>query len=126
MFKRLSHAILIFTVILTVFGQWGVLQSLAWTSMLVNNLHSCSLEAAVARTFDGRHPCCLCKAIAAHKQSEQKKDVSQPLQKLEFPPLKTECRLIAPAPCRNFPPPGGLAAAPVAKPPTPPPRSAFA
>ena len=38
--------------------------------MLTQNLRTGSLEDAVTKTFDGQHPCCLCKQIAAGKKSE--------------------------------------------------------
>lgn len=65
-------------------AHWGILQSVAWTTMLVNHLHTGSLRQAVSATFDGKHPCCLCKAVAAAKKSEQKKPVVVSLKQLEF------------------------------------------
>jgi hypothetical protein len=62
---------------------WMLLQSVAWTTMLAANLRSGSLQAAVQQTFDGKHPCCLCKAIANAKQGEKKNDFPAPVQKLD-------------------------------------------
>jgi hypothetical protein len=54
------------------------LQSVAWTTMLVTNAqHSSSLVQVVARTFDGQHPCDLCKRISSAQHS-QKKQPTQP------------------------------------------------
>jgi hypothetical protein len=77
---------------------WAALQTVAWTVMLADNLQSSSFQVAVTKTFDGQHPCCLCKAIAAGKKSEKKTDFSFPSQKLEFPPLNETFALIAPSP----------------------------
>jgi hypothetical protein len=63
---------------------WMVLQSIAWTTMLAENLHTDSLSQAIVRTFDGKHPCCICKAIAKGKQSEKKPDFQAETQKLDF------------------------------------------
>ena len=64
---------------------WLALQSVAWTSMLAENLQTTtSWQVAITRTFDGRHPCCLCKEIAKDKQSEKKSDAQAELKKLDF------------------------------------------
>jgi hypothetical protein len=63
---------------------WLALQSVAWTAMLAENLHSTSWQQAVERTFDGKHPCCLCRQIAAAKQSEKKSDVQMEIKKLDY------------------------------------------
>lgn len=63
---------------------WLALQSVAWTSMLAENLQSVSWQRAVQRTFDGKHPCCLCKEIAKDKQSEKKSDIQTELKKLDY------------------------------------------
>jgi hypothetical protein len=62
---------------------WSFLQSLAWTTMLADNLRTTSFSAALQRTFDGKHPCPLCKAIAQGKKSEKKSDALLPLKKFE-------------------------------------------
>ena len=88
-------------------AHWAALQTVAWTAMFADNLQSSSFQAAVTKTFDGQHPCCLCKAIAAGKKSEKKTEFSFPSQKLEFPPLNEIFALIAPPafqllPQKNF------------------------
>lgn len=65
---------MIFAVLAATDTHWLVLQSVAWTSMLFSNLRTDTVEQAVAQTFDGKHPCCLCKAIHKGKQSEKKSD----------------------------------------------------
>jgi hypothetical protein len=71
--------------VVSIGGPWPVLQSVAWMGMLIDYSREGSVTVAVAKTFDGQHPCPLCKAIAAGKKSETKKEFSQKLQKLEFP-----------------------------------------
>jgi len=51
--------------------------------MLVDNLTTSSFSVAVQRTFDGKHPCALCKAIAEGKKSEKKSDSLVSLKKFE-------------------------------------------
>ena len=56
--------------------------------MLAANLSSQqSLTEAVSQTFDGEHPCPLCKAIAAGKKSGKKSEAIAPVLKMEFPPV---------------------------------------
>lgn len=52
--------------------------------MLVENLQTESLDRAIVTTFDGKHPCCLCKQIAKSKQSEKKSDSETTLRRLDF------------------------------------------
>ena len=55
-------------------GQWLALQSVAWTSMLVQNSLRGSLREAVSRTFDGAHPCSLCHVVQKGRSAEKKND----------------------------------------------------
>src|SRR5450755_331589 len=54
---------------------WIVLQSVAWTSMVVKYSQGSSLYQAVEKTFDGNHPCSLCHAVLKGKNSEKKSDL---------------------------------------------------
>lgn len=63
---------------------WGFLQSVAWVSMVVSYSQDAPLKEAVAKTFDGKHPCALCKAVAAGKKSEKKSEFPVAGKKLEF------------------------------------------
>ncbi len=45
-----------------------------------------SLETAIEKTFDGKHPCALCREIAKGRQGEKKSDVQSEVKKLEFVP----------------------------------------
>jgi len=103
---------------------WTLLQSLAWTTMLVDNLTSTSFSAALQRTFDGKHPCALCKAIAEGKKSEKKADTLLRLKKFEG---LTAAVVISLPPPASFPPieaPHAALETVSQAPPTPPPRSA--
>src|SRR5271157_4336707 len=62
---------------------WCFLQSFAWTTMLVDNLTTSSFSLALQRTFDGKHPCALCKTIAQGRKSEKKSDTLLSLKKFE-------------------------------------------
>jgi hypothetical protein len=106
-FVRTGKIFLIITLAAMLGAHWAALQTVAWTAMLADNFQSSSFQTAVTKTFDGQHPCCLCKAIAAGKKSEKKAEFSFPSQKLEFPPLNEIFALIAPQafqlpPQKNF------------------------
>lgn len=124
MLLRLSKVCVVFALVATISAHWALLQTVAWTTMLADNLQSRSLHDAVAMTFDGQHPCPLCKAIAAAKKSEQKNQISFERQKLEFPPIQEGLILTAPLPV-EIPSPNTYSESVPQKPPTPPPRGFF-
>jgi hypothetical protein len=106
-FKRLGKIFLITALVTMLGAHWALLQTVAWTTMIADNLCTHSVKEAVTETFDGRHPCPLCRAIAAGKQSEKKTEFLLQSQKLEFPPVKENFVLIAPSqfqllPLANF------------------------
>ncbi|HEX3716896.1 MAG TPA: hypothetical protein VH595_02930 [Verrucomicrobiae bacterium] len=122
MLARFAKTMMVAALVAMTGGQWALLQSVAWTTMLADNLSRGSVTEAFSRTFDGKHPCPICKAIAAGKKSERKKDSIPQLQKFEFPlaqehPLLTDLvRFDTPPPSVAFP------KSQIQKPPVPPPR----
>jgi hypothetical protein len=52
--------------------------------MVVNYSRDGSVGEAFAKTFDGKHPCHLCKAIAAGKKAEKKSEFPVAGKKFEF------------------------------------------
>ncbi len=108
-------------------AQWIVLQSLAWAGMVVSYSQKAPLAVALSHTFDGKHPCCLCKAIVAGKQSGKSHEFTLQLKKLEFPPAPENFVPLAPMQFQLLPMANNASAEFLAqKPPTPPPRSFFA
>jgi hypothetical protein len=103
---------------------WGFLQSFAWTTMLVDNLTTNSFCVALQRTFDGKHPCHLCKAVAEGKKSEKKSDILLPLKKLEAFNQSVTFVLSPPASFPGIEAPNALLETLADAPPTPPPRAA--
>jgi hypothetical protein len=124
-FAKAGKFLTVVALVTTLGAHWTLLQTVAWTTMLANNLQSGSFQTAVADTFDGRHLCPLCKAIAAAKQSEKKTDFSLQSQKLEFPPIKDEFVLVAPSQFQLLPPEDFFAKVLVQKPLLRPPRGFF-
>lgn len=52
--------------------------------MLVANARHAPLSEAVAKTFDGAHPCDLCHAVAAGKKSEKKSELLPGIAKMDL------------------------------------------
>lgn len=81
---RFGHFCLVLALVALMGGHWAVLQTVAWTAMLADNLETESFEEAVKNTFSGKRPCKLCKSIASGKQEEKKSDLPEFAKKLEF------------------------------------------
>jgi hypothetical protein len=104
-------------------GHLAILQSFAWVTMVAGYSQTGPLKEALIKTFDGKHPCAICKFVAKEKKSEQKQETSKLLTKLDF--------FLASAQVSVYPPdPEPLRSAPFRAadprsemPPTPPPRS---
>ena len=125
MLARLGKILIVIALTTMVGLHWTLLQTVAWTGMLANNLCTESLSQAVSNTFNGDHPCPLCRAIAAAKKSEKKSEALAASLKFEFPPSQAGFVLTAPP---RFQSATALDSAPQScrpKPPTPPPRSFF-
>jgi hypothetical protein len=125
-FVRLGKFFLVISLVATLGAHWALLQTVAWTTMLADNLRTHSLSESVARTFDGKYPCPICKAIAAGKKSEKKSEFTLQMQKLEFPPAKESPALIAPSDFQLLPLADSFAESFIPQPLTPPPRGFFA
>jgi hypothetical protein len=65
-------------------AHWLVLQSVAWTGMLVTRASNGSLIEAVKLTFDGAHPCALCERIEAGRKGEKQQENSALPLKIEL------------------------------------------
>jgi hypothetical protein len=65
---------------------WALLQTVAWTSMLVSYSRNASFAEAVVKTFDGKHPCPMCLMIRDGRQQEERQQKNVPLIKIEKMP----------------------------------------
>ncbi len=84
MISSIGRAATIFALCLSLGFHWLALQSVAWTTMLVANARHAPLSEAVAKTFDGAHPCELCHAVADGKKSEKKSEVLPTIVKMDL------------------------------------------
>jgi hypothetical protein len=95
--KRLGQILVMVALLAAMGTHWVVFQSVAWTTMLAGNLRTTSLPQAVQRTFDGKHPCSLCKQIERGKKTEKKTTPALELRKFEFAHEHTVFAFCAPA-----------------------------
>lgn len=124
--SRSARVLVMVALCLSIGTHWAALQSVAWATMLIHNSQRASLAEAFAKTFDGQHPCNLCKGVAAAQHSEKKGD-AQPLT--VKPDLICATRVVALTPsCAEhvFAPYSAIASARVSSPPAPPPRPQLA
>ena len=105
--------------------QWFCLQSVAWASMLVERTAQSDWREAVRTTFDGQHPCQLCRVVQS-AQSEDG-DSTDPIQVPQFELLcggaSTPWVESRPRPVPQFGDPVMIPQRRL-RPPSPPPRSA--
>jgi hypothetical protein len=81
-------------------GHYGVLQALAWSKMLVDYSQQDGLVVGAIKTFDGNHPCCMCKQIGAAKKAdaEQSRDNKVSVSGLVLKEFVTSREILAKAP----------------------------
>jgi hypothetical protein len=83
-FSRFGRLLLILALLSATGTHWVMLQSVAWAAMLADNARTDSFPTAIEKTFDGKHPCSLCKQIAKGRHSQNKSDQQNDVKRLEF------------------------------------------
>jgi len=104
---------------------WAFLQTVAWAGMIVRYAQEAPVTVALAKTFDGEHPCKLCTQITKAKQSEQKRLYKVELSKLEFPRVCEQFVFCAPSFCWNMKAGNVTSDVLTQAPPVPPPRGSL-
>ena len=110
--------------ILAVGGHWAVLQSVAWVGMTISYAKEASLSDAIKMTFDGQHPCKLCKVVEQGKKAERKQATLKAETKLDFFCLRALAFLLPTRPLTLVNSVDDAALHRALPPPTPPPRLA--
>ena len=84
-FRNISRLAAIIAVLVLCGGHLATLQVVAWTGMVVSYSARDGFVAGVKNTFDGEHPCSLCKAVKKGQQQEEQKpaSVQSRVQKIE-------------------------------------------
>jgi hypothetical protein len=65
-------------------GHLALLQTYAWTSMIVEYSGISSVSEAVEKTFDGEHPCELCKVVEKSKHEDKEQQMLKSEIKIEM------------------------------------------
>lgn len=125
--RRCARLLVLLVLSLSLGLHWAVLQTAAWTGMLVSYSRVASFQEAWQMTFDGRHPCQVCKFVEAGRAAEQQQQDLLPLPRLEpVLPVNAVTTVVQPeGPERVVqfaPPPQSPGRAD--RPPVPPPRAA--
>ena len=102
-------------------GHWAVLQTVAWTGMVIEYSRESPLAAALTKTFSGKAPCKMCKAIEVGKEKESRLPATVKADKKID---KFLARAVQPAPLPAagnyfYPPVEGAASARPTSPPAP-------
>ena len=94
MFSFPGRTITVVTLCLAVGLHWLTLQSVAWTAMMFRNVTQVSFCQAVKRTFDGAHPCSLCRIVNKGNASDQKRDAQISSAKIDLVCISRVIRLL--------------------------------
>ena len=104
-------------------GHWAMLQGVAWATMVRDFSRTGSVTSAVEKTFDGKHPCPLCKKIASARAHEEKAPVTVKAEKKAELFVATSSEIVPrpsvgifvypPLPCVNPPEPPSAPPVPV-------------
>lgn len=119
--NRVVRTLAVLLLALFLGAHWLALQSVGWATMLVTRTQTSGWQEAVRTTFDGLHPCAVCRLVAAGKKAESEQVTVYKPTKLESaamgeplripdPPLPlpvlVEVTCIPSSPCRPpLPPP---------------------
>jgi hypothetical protein len=86
MFQVLHNAgryLLIGALFVSLGGHFALVQTFAWGNMLMEYSHGSSVREAARKTFNGEHPCHLCKLVKESKKQEEKKPLLKAAAKME-------------------------------------------
>lgn len=83
--RSAGRIILIAALVLSVGLHWAALQSAAWVGMIVSYSQDGSVAEAFGKTFDGAHPCGLCKLVEDGTSHEQEQESEKsPVKKIDL------------------------------------------
>jgi hypothetical protein len=82
--SRLPKLLMVLALATSIGLHWAFFQSVAWVGMVITYSQGAPLKEALVKTFDGKHPCLLCKQIAQERKGQPKSDRQFEPKKLEF------------------------------------------
>ncbi len=120
---RVAKWLVVAALALTLGLHWAVLQSAAWVGMAVKFSQDSSFGVALGKTFDGQHPCQLCKFVENGKKSAPKDEFSKVSLKLDGLCAPAAWTLTSPQISTDASPAPLFLTARFLAPPVPPPRA---
>lgn len=120
----LVHLAIITALIVGTGAQWFMLQTVAWTNMLVSFSQSTSIAKAFEKTFDGQNPCELCTHIRDAKKETEQEKAPQPEFHIQGVLAPVVTAIAPPWVPLFYPVSESIASARAQSPPSPPPRTA--
>ena len=124
-FRCIGRIATIFALCCAIGLHWVALQSVAWTTMILDYSKRGSLCKAITQTFDGAHPCSLCHVVDRGKTTEKKSDLQLLTPKIDMICTKRAISLIRPCAYVDYVA-GDFAVFKIGEsPPVPPPRNSF-
>lgn len=121
---RLVKWIAVLSLTFVLGGHWAVLQSIAWVTMAAGYAQTEPLKDALIKTFDGQHPCQICKAVEEGKKSEKQQNAPNPPVKMDLFLVRQSTVIHPPPVAPRDQPSSELPVSRTHQPPTPPPRAA--
>lgn len=103
---------------------WIALQSFGWAQMFVTFAQTDPVKEALIKTFDGKHPCNICKLVEEGKHAENKQQIRKVEAKFDYWLGSKETLLFPPPMARSLAVLADVADMRIDSPPSPPPRSA--
>jgi hypothetical protein len=124
-FRSIGRAVTIFALCCAIGLHWLTLQSIAWTSMIIDYSKHGTLCEAIKLTFDGAHPCSLCHIVDRGKTTEKKSDLQLLMPKIDMICTKRAITLVRPFAYVDYTA-GDFSVFQIGEsPPVPPPRNSF-
>ena len=72
MFRVFGYPLLFLAMFSIAGGHWAVLQSVAWTGMVIEYSKTSPLGVALEKTFSGKNPCELCHVVTEGREKESR------------------------------------------------------
>ena len=82
--RRFVPWTLIIALSLSIGLQWALVQAAAWAGMIVSFSKETTFARAVSMTFDGAHPCRICKAVREGEPKSQSSKRAPVIAKIDL------------------------------------------
>jgi hypothetical protein len=124
-FRCIGRIVTIFGLYCTIGLHWFTLQSVAWTSMIIDYSKRGTFCQAIVQTFDGAHPCSLCRVVNKANSTEKKSNLQLLTPKIDMICTKRAVPVVPPIPYVDYAA-GDFSVFKIGEsPPVPPPRNSF-